>query len=348
MSRPTTTIRAAIAGGSGYAGGELLRLLLGHPQVTVTQVTSERHAGRHVHGVHPNLRGAMAGLKFCSLQELEAVDLLFLALPHGQAAQRIEQFAALGERLIDLSADFRLCDPRRYRQWYGREHPAPQWLERFVYGLPELNRERLREARYVSGVGCNATAVTLGLRPLACAGLVQQVVVEVKAGSSEGGNSASLATHHPERSGCVRSFAPTGHRHQAEILQALGDIELHFSATAVEMVRGVQATAHVFLEEDLAERDVWKLYRAAYGEEPFIRLVKERRGVYRYPEPKILAGTNYCDVGFEKDPHAQRLVVISALDNLMKGAAGSAVQAMNVMMGWPETTGLEFLGLHPI
>lgn len=348
MSGPKTTIRAAIAGGSGYAGGELLRLLLGHPQVRVAQVTSERHAGRHVHGVHPNLRGATAELKFCSLDELEAVDLLFLALPHGEAAQRIEQFAALGERLIDLSADFRLSDPERYQQWYGQEHPTPQWLERFVYGLPELNRERLREARYVSGVGCNATAVNLALRPLTCAGLVQQVVVEVKAGSSEGGNSASLSTHHPERSGCVRSFAPTGHRHQAEILQALGDVELHFSATAVEMVRGVLATAHVFLKEDLAERDVWRVYRAAYGEEPFIRLVKERRGIYRYPEPKILAGTNYCDIGFEKDPYAQRLVVISALDNLMKGAAGSAVQAMNVMMGWPETTGLEFLGLHPI
>ncbi len=167
-------------------------------------------------------------------------------------------------------------------------------------------------------------------------------------GSSEAGNSPSPAGHHPERSGCVRSFAPVGHRHQAEMIQALGEFELHFSATAVEMVRGVLSTAHVFLRDDVDERDVWQLYRQAYVQEPFIRLVKDRRGVYRYPEPKILAGTNYCDIGFAKDPHTNRLVLISAIDNLMKGAAGTAVQAMNVMMGWAETTGLEFTGLHPI
>ena len=190
--------------------------------------------------------------------------------------------------------------------------------------------------------------MNLALFPFAQQGLIDQAIVEVKVGSSEAGNSPGLAGHHPERSGCVRSFAPVGHRHQAEMVQELGGFELAFSATAVEMVRGVLSTAHLFLRVDLSEKDVWQIYRSAYGQEPFIRLVKERRGVYRYPEPKILAGSNYCDVGFAKDPHSERLVVISAIDNLMKGAAGTAVQAMNVMMGWEERSGLEFMGLHPI
>lgn len=341
------TVRASIAGGSGYAGGELLRLLLGHPHVEVFQITSRQHAGRYVHGLHPNLRGATR-LKFSAIEDLQPCDLLFLALPHGEAAGRIDKFTALAPRIVDLSADFRLRDPDLYDIWYGHRHPAPAWLENFVYGLPELHREELRRAHYVSGVGCNATAVNLALHPLAQAGLVERAVVEVKVGSSEGGNRPSLASHHPERSGSLRSFAPTGHRHQAEMIQELGLDDLHFSVTAVEMVRGILCTAHVFLSQNIQEKDIWRLYRAAYGSEPFIRLVNERKGIYRYPEPKLLAGTNYCDIGFEKDPRSNRLVVISAIDNLMKGAAGSAVQAMNVMMGWPEETGLSFLGLHPI
>ena len=340
-------LKASIIGGSGYAGGELLRLLLAHPEVEVQQVTSQRNAGRFVYSTHPNLRGATR-LKFSTVERVKPCDLLFLALPHGRAASQIEHFAGLAERIIDLSADFRLREPKLYERWYGAEHPAPEWLERFVYGLPELTREAIRESRYVSGVGCNATAVNLALLPLAQKNLIERAVIEVKVGSSEGGNKYSLASHHPERSGAMRSFAPTGHRHQAEMIQALGEIELHFSATAVEMVRGILCTAHVFLRDALTERDIWRLYRERYNDEPFMRIVKDRRGIYRYPEPKILAGTNFCDVGFERDPHSNRLVVISALDNLMKGAAGSAVQAMNIMMGWQERLGLEFVGLHPI
>lgn len=340
-------IHASIVGGSGYAGGELLRLLLGHPEIDVAQVTSQRFAGKFVSSVHPNLRGATM-LKFTAVETLAPCDLLFLALPHGQAAAQIEQFAGLAARIIDLSADFRLRDAAAYETWYGRSHPAPDWLDKFVYGLPELYRDAIGGARYVSGVGCNATAVNLGLFPLAQADLIERAVIEVKAGSSEGGNSHSLASHHPERSGAVRSFAPTGHRHQAEMAQALGNFELHFSATAVELVRGVLATAHVFLRENLAERDIWQLYRPAFANEPFLRIVKDRTGIYRYPEPKILAGSNFCDVGFEKDAHSNRLVIISAIDNLMKGAAGTAVQAMNVMFGWEETAGLGFTGLHPV
>jgi len=340
-------VRATIVGGSGYAGGELLRLLLGHPEVALAQVTSQRFAGRFVHGVHPNLRGSTR-LKFSRMEDLQRCDLLFLALPHGRAAEQIEHFSSLAERIVDLSADFRLRDAELYQSWYGRSHGNPGWLDKFVYGLPELHRDQLRDAQYVSGVGCNATAVNLALSPLARADLIEQAIIEVKVGSSEAGNSPGLSGHHPERSGCVRSFAPTGHRHQAEMIQELGSFELHFSATAVEMVRGVLSTAHIFLNEDLDERAIWQIYRSAYQQEPFIRLVKDRRGVYRYPEPKILAGTNFCDIGFAKDPASNRLVLISAIDNLMKGAAGTAVQAMNLMMDWPETTGLSFMGLHPI
>ncbi len=338
--------RVSIVGASGYTGGELLRLLLCHPEVEIAQVTSQRFAGKYIHGVHPNLRGATQ-LKFCELEQLEPCDLLFLALPHGTAATQIESFSKLAPRVIDLSADFRLRSPEAYQHWYQDEHPNPEWLAHFVYGLPELHREELKQARYVSGVGCNATAVNLALYPLAVQGLIERAVVEVKVGSSEGGNQFSLGSHHPERSGAVRSFAPVGHRHQAEMFQALGEFELHFSATAIEMVRGILCTAHVFLKEDLSEKDVWKLYRTAYQSERFIRLVRERKGIHRFPEPKRLAGTNYCDIGFVKDEQTGRFVIISALDNLMKGAAGSAVQAMNLMEGWPEETSLEFLGLHP-
>lgn len=340
-------LKVSIVGGSGYAGGELLRLLLAHPEVNVQQVTSQRYAKRFVHTVHPNLRGATK-LKFTPIEGLKSCDLLFLALPHGGASTQIEHFAGLAERIIDLSSDFRLRDPADYQRWYDKEHPAPEWLDRFVYGLPELNREAIRNSRYVSGVGCNATATNLALLPLAKKKLIERVVVEVKVGSSEGGNKHSLASHHPERSGAMRSFAPTGHRHQSEILQALGKFELHFSATAVEMIRGVLCTAHVFLNEEIDERAIWRIYREAYKSEPFMRIVKDRRGVYRYPEPKILAGTNFCDVGFERDPDSNRVVVISAIDNLMKGASGTAMQAMNLMMGWEERLGLEFIGLHPI
>lgn len=352
MSDPLLT--AAIVGGSGYTGGELLRLLLAHPRIEVQQVTSERLDGQFVHFTHPNLRRRTA-LKFVRAEALSAVDLLFLCLPHGSAVKRIDHFAALAERVVDLSADFRLRQADDYVRWYGSAHARPDWLAKFVYGLPELHRDEIRAARYVSGVGCNATATTLAVWPLAVAGVLDAargVICEVKVGSSEGGAVASDATHHPERAGVMRSFAPTGHRHTAEVVQALGRAPLatavHLSATAVANVRGVLATAHVFVTPGVAERDVWKAYRAVYDREPFVRLVKERAGLYRYPEPKILAGSNYADVGFELDTASGRVVAMCALDNLMKGAAGTAVQCMNLMCGWDETLGLDFPGLHPV
>ena len=338
-------IRASIAGASGYAGGELLRLLLGHPSVDVGQITSQRLAGRFAHRAHPNLRG-VARLRFTALEELEACDVLFLCLPHGESSRRIDDLRARAGRIIDLGADFRLANAADYERFYGAPHPRPDLLGRFVYGIPELNRGALAGADLVACAGCNATTAILGLLPLYRAGVADSAVVEVKVGSSEAGNRASEGSHHPERSGAMRSYRPTGHRHLAEIRAALGG-EVHFSATSVEMVRGVLATSHVFVNRELDDKALWKIYRRAYADEPFVRIVKERGGIHRYPDPNLLAGANYCDVGFERDPLANRVVVLSAIDNLMKGAAGQAVQAFNIMHGLPETRGLEFPGLHP-
>lgn len=346
------SIQVSIVGASGYTGGELIRLLLFHPQVKINQVTSERFFGKYVHKVHPNLR-KISMLKFTSLEDLEDCDLIFLCLPHGQAMQKISTYIDKAYKIIDLSADFRLNSPEVYKKWYNHPHSHPEYLTKFVYGIPELHRDKMKKAKFISSAGCNATVTILGLYPLFKHKIVQnnRTVVEVKVGSSEGGNQVNEASHHPVRSGSVRSFAPTSHRHSGEIEQELEfgeEDHLHFSVTSIEMVRGALATSHVFLKDKLDEKDIWKLYRQEYQEEPFIRIVKERDGNYRFPEPKLLSGTNFCDIGFALDPDSNRLVVISAIDNLMKGAAGQAVQALNLMYGFEENTGLQFPGLHPI
>lgn len=340
-------LRVSIVGASGYTGGELLRILLFHPEVEIHQVTSERHAAKLVSTLHPNLR-KICKLKFVPVAELEPCDVLFLGLPHGHMMRRLSEFEKLADTLIDLSADFRIHDAQAFETWYGKPHACPERMADFIYGIPELHREEMIGAKRISGAGCNATATILALHPLYQAGVVESSVVEVKAGSSQGGNAVSEGSHHPERSGAVRSYKPTAHRHLGEIRQELDADNIHFSATSIEMVRGILATCHVFLNTPLEEKDIWKIYRKAYGDEPFIRIVKERTGIHRYPEPKLLAGSNYCDIGFERDPHSNRLVVLSAIDNLMKGAAGQAVQAFNIAFGFDETTGLEFPGLHPI
>jgi LysW-gamma-L-alpha-aminoadipyl-6-phosphate/LysW-L-glutamyl-5-phosphate reductase len=277
-------MRASIIGGSGYIGGELLRLLLQHPKVEVAQVTSNRFAGRPLHFVHPNLRG-QTGLHFVPDKEVTECDVVFLALPHGVGMKSIERWAGLAPRLIDLSADFRLRNPADYDTYYDESHSSPEWLERFVYGAPEVHRERLREARYIAVPGCIANTSLLGLYPLAKAGLLTgDVFVDGRVGSSAAGNEPSLSTHHPERSGAVRIFKATDHRHTAEIRQVC-QASVHMTATAIEAVRGVQAVSQVMLPRPMAEKEVWAVFRGAYGEEPFIRLVKQRAGVYRLPEP---------------------------------------------------------------
>ncbi len=343
-------MRASIIGGSGYAGGELLRLLTFHPLVEVVQVTSRSHLGEYVYQVHPNLR-KQSTLKFTDPDLLDPVDVLFLALPHGQAQHKIDKVAGIAPTIIDLAADFRLHDPVVYEHWYGSPHAAPAWLDKFVYGLPELHRQELRGAHYASGVGCNATGCNLALLPLVKAGLLdleKQVIVELKVGSSEGGAEGNAGTHHPERAGVIRTFSSFGHRHTAEVIQELGLKNVSLTMTSVDLVRGVLATAHGTVKSGVSTKDLWKAYRAVATENPFLRVVKEQRGIYRVPEPKILAGSNYADLGFELDESNGHVVSICAIDNLMKGAAGTAVQCMNLMLGFDETVGLEFSGLHPI
>ncbi len=343
-------LSASIVGASGYTGGELLRLLLDHPRLHVHQVTSRRYVGQYVYQVHPNLR-KRTRLKFVTPDALEPVDVLFLALPHGEAQKHIARWADLATTIVDLSADFRLRDPAAYARWYGQPHAAPEWLERFVYGLPELHRDDLAGARYISGVGCNATATNLALWPALRAGLVdpeRPVIAEIKVGSSEGGVTPNPGSHHPERANLVRTYAPLGHRHTAEVMQELGLSQVWLTMTSVDMVRGAMATVHAWVRPGVTEKDLWRAYRAAVQENPFLRLVKERRGVYRVPDPKILAGSNYADLGFALDPDTGHLVAMAAIDNLMKGAAGSALQSLNVALGWDETLGLEFPGLHPL
>ena len=265
--------RVSIVGASGYGGGELLRLLMQHPHVEIAQVTSESNAGNYVHSVHPNLRPAAGSgrqpLRFTSAAELAPCDVLFLALPHGEAQRRIQHFADMAERIVDLSADFRLADAALYERRYGEPHASPDWLGRFAYGLPEINREAIRQSRYCSGVGCNATASILALLPFMRSSLLRDdlpIIVDIKAGSSEGGASPSLASHHPERSGAVRSFAPTGHRHEAEVVQALGREDIYLSVTSIELVRGVLATAHLFAKAGVEVIEA-RISHLAYAQE---------------------------------------------------------------------------------
>ena len=344
-------MRVGVIGAGGYAGGELLRLLLTHPKVTEIVAGSESLSGKPVTAAHPNLR-KRSDLVFVPYAEVTACDVLFLSLPNG--SHRANEFTGRGDLVIDLSSDHRLRDATEYKRWYGDEHPHPDMLGRWVYGIPELHRDEIRGAKRVTGAGCNATATLLALLPLFAADVVDRakpVVVECKVGSSEGGREPSEDSHHPERVGVVRSFRPVGHRHTAEAEQelALGGERprVDLSVTSVELVRGALATAHVYTKERLEDKDLWKIYRARYASEPFVRIVKERTGIFRYPEPKLLAGSNFADVGFAVDPRGDRVVALCAIDNLVKGAAGNGVQAMNVALGFDETAGLEFVGLHP-
>lgn len=341
-------MNVSLVGGSGYAGGELLRILLEHPEVTIKQVTSRQFAGQPISVAHPNLR-KVTSLSFVHPDALEVCDLLIIGLPNGVSMSQMKAFQALAPKIIDLGADFRLHDQKTFESWYHTPHQAPELLSRFVYGIAEFHRDALKTANLVACAGCEATVSMLSLYPLHKYNLIEpNVIIDAKMSSSQAGMSATLSSHHPERSGVVRSYMPTGHRHTAEIEQELPGLKVAISATAIDMVRGLLVTIHAVPRAGVTEKDIWKAYRQTYGTEPFIRIVKENAGLYRYPEPKILQGTNYCDIGFELDRHTNRLVVIGAIDNLVKGTAGQAVQAMNLMCGFEETTALRFPGLHPI
>jgi LysW-gamma-L-alpha-aminoadipyl-6-phosphate/LysW-L-glutamyl-5-phosphate reductase len=349
-------MRIGIIGGSGYVGSELLRLLLMHPQVEVTMVTSRQQAGEFVFNVHPNLRG-ITQLKFVpqDMAELQKnCDLVFTATPHGGSQNLVPKLLEAGLKVIDMSADFRLKNPVDYETYYGWKHVHPEMLKDAAYGLPELHREEIKKAKLVACPGCEATAAILGLAPIVKAGLIDKdhVVVDLKVGSSGSGSKPTPASHHPERSSGVRPYKVVGHRHIAEVEQELAPlgepVKISFTPHAVNIIRGILATIHTFPKQKIENKDLWKAFRGMYGNEPFIRIVKYLKGPYQLPDPKTTMGTNYCDVGFEIDEHANRLILFSALDNMVKGAAGQGVQCLNLVMGIDETTGLKSTGFHPI
>ncbi len=334
----------SVIGGSGYIGGEVLRILSTRKDIEIIQVTSHSQLGQHVHLTHPNLRGIL-DIRFTSPEDLEDADVIFSALPHGTSNRSMRNVMKHSDHVIDLSADFRLNSVEEYRKWYGGDHSAPELMKEFPYGLPEIHREEIIEKGRAAAPGCVATSMILGLYPFK--DIAQRVLIDSKIGSSAAGRSSSASSHHPERSGTIRPYAPVSHRHTAEVLQETG-IDVMITVHAVEMVRGISSAIHIDLDSQIKEKDIWKRLRDAYGSERFIRIVKANKGLFRYPEPKFLAGSNFCDIGFELDQKNGRLVIFSAIDNLMKGGAGSGVQCMNVILGLDESLGLEFPGLHPI
>jgi N-acetyl-gamma-glutamyl-phosphate/LysW-gamma-L-alpha-aminoadipyl-6-phosphate reductase len=348
-------MKVAIIGGSGYAGGELIRLLLLHPEAEIEFMTSVRYAGEYLYNIHPNLRGHTT--KKFSLFNPEVIsdacELVFMATPHGFSKDVAHTFLDNDVKVIDLSADFRLRNERDYNKWYGWEHPNPSLLKEAVYGLPELYRREIREASLVACPGCMAGATILGLTPLVKSELVDpdHIVIDAKIGSSGGGSKPSPANHHTEKFGSVRPYIVVGHRHTAEIEQELSmlgkkDIRVGFTPHTVNMARGILVTAHLWPNEEITEKDLWIAYRKVYNDEPFIRFVNSRKGLHQLPDPKNVVGTNFCDIGFRFDTHANRLVVFSSIDNIVKGAAGQAVQCFNVMNELDEWTGLRLIGIH--
>lgn len=347
----STKKRATIWGATGLTGGELLRILAAHPGIEAAGAISHSSAGTAVGAAHPHLRHAYPDMTFISPEqglELQA-DIAFLALPHRASAVRAKSLLDLGQKVVDLSADFRLGTAEEYLEWYGVEHPCPELLKEAVYGLPELHREEMASARLISGVGCNATAAITALLPIARAGLIEDARIECRVGSSEGGAAGSEGSSHPLRSRALRVVSPFEHRHMAELMQELRLPRecLTMGITAVELVRGIQCVAHIKLKDKVREQDLWKLYRAAWGKETFVSVAPARPAHFRIPDPRFVMGSNRVLVGFALAADGTRMMAASALDNLMKGAAGSAVQSSNVMMGLDETAGLNMMPVYP-
>lgn len=345
-------LRVLVYGAGGMAGGELLRILAGHPHCKVAAAVSGSRDGLPVGSVHPNLRHAYPEMVFISSERAGEVsaDLAFTALPHGVSFETVILLRERGIPVVDLSADFRLKEPSSYVRWYGRPHQRPDLLQGAVYGLPELHRSRLPGAGIVSGVGCNAAASIFALYPLGKKELIQEVSLDVRAGSSEGGSRANAGSHHPFRSRALRIIEPFRHRHLAEVAQeiSLPEEQLSMRLTAVENVRGVQVCAEIALCRPLKEKDLWSIYREAFSDEPFVSLCPARPSHLRFPDPRLVTGSNRVLVGFALRDGGERCLVVSAIDNLMKGAAGTAVQTANIMLGIPETSGLQMQPVYPV
>ncbi|MBI4349196.1 MAG: N-acetyl-gamma-glutamyl-phosphate reductase [Elusimicrobia bacterium] len=357
-----TKAKVGVWGGAGYTGGELLRLLSGHPGVELARVASRSHAGSAVTKPHPHLR-RLDGLKFAAELDPAGLDAVLLAGGHGEAMHWLPGALAKGASLkvVDLSADFRLKDPALYSVWYGRAHAAPELLDGFVYGLPEFDSAAIRKATRVANPGCFATAVALALGPLAASGLGGTARVTAVTGSSGSGASPSATTHHPAREGSLKAYKPLAHQHVPEIEAFLARLagrspavpalagatgvagpagkpsfELAMVPVSGPFVRGIYAICHVTVPESV---DLEGLYAQAYAGRPFVRLVDSP------PDLKAVSGSNHCDLHIARA--GGETVVIAALDNLVKGAAGQAVQNLNLMLGLEETLGLEAAGAYP-
>lgn len=347
-------VRAALIGGTGYGGAEILRRLLFHPHVEVVRVTAADNIGKKIGEVHLNLAG-LSDLRFEELPPKEVakdVDVVFLAMPHKVTARVALELLDLPVKIVDLSGDFRLRSAEDYREFYGAEHPAPERLGTFTYGLPELRREEIRGARWIASPGCFATTITLGLLPLAKAGLLRGPVRTVAAtGSSGSGANPQITTHHPLRAVNLRTYKPLAHQHQPEILQTLhdagaGEMSLEFVPVSAPLPRGIFSSSFVDVPESVTTDQLRSAWRDTFRDEPFVRVVEGGR----YPEVVAVSGSNYVEVGFAlSEPHGGRrsVVCFSALDNLVKGGAGQAIQSFNLMMGFDETLTLREPGLWP-
>lgn len=350
-------MKVGVVGASGYVGGELLRLLVMHPKIEFSMVTSRQYAGEYVHRVHPSLKG-FTELMFSPVDVdklVSSCDLVFTSVPHGKAVEIVKKLYDAGVKVIDLSADYRLKNPKAYVEYYGWEHPHPELLVKSAYGIPELHRDEIKKSQLVSCPGCMAVTSVLAIAPLVKNSLIDldHIIVDSKIGSSGAGGKPSAGTHHAMRYGVVRPYKPVKHRHTAEIEQEVGaiaqrEVRVSMSPHAVNIVRGILCTNHTFLKRQITVQELWKIYRAMYNGEPFIRFIRDTKGLYKYPDPKFVVGSNFCDIGFDIDEKNSRLVALSASDNLMKGAAGSAVQCMNVMHGFDETDGLRYTPVNPV
>jgi N-acetyl-gamma-glutamyl-phosphate reductase len=346
--------KAAVIGGSGYGGAEIIRRLLRHPDVELARVASVDFIGEPIGAAHPSLEGATT-LRFEGLSPAEAaqgMDIVLLGLPHKVSAQKMPELMATGAKVVDLSGDFRLHDAASYKRYYGVDHPCPEKLDgTFVYGLPELNREAIRKARYVASPGCFATTIELALLPLAKAGWLEGAVETVAiTGSSGSGVVPSAGTHHPVRANNLRTYKPLDHQHVPEITETLTfagakAFEIRFVPVSAPLSRGIFATTFVHVDAAVSEAQLKALYDEAYAHEPFVRVPAKR-----LPEVAAVSGSNFVEVGLQVGPVSGKTRVVacfSATDNLIKGGAGQAIQSMNLMLGLDERLTLEDTGGWP-
>jgi len=342
-------IKVGVVGGTGYTGVELLRLLAGHPEAELTVITSRSEAGRPVADLFPNLRGSLElAFSVPDIGELSACDLVFFATPNGTAMTMVPQLLEAGVRVIDLAADFRLRDADEWQQWYGMEHACPEYLQQAVYGLPEVNRAAIAQARLVANPGCYPTAVQLGFLPLLEEGLVESshLIADAKSGVSGAGRKAATAALLCEASENFKAYAVPGHRHLPEIRQGLESaagkpVGLTFVPHLTPMIRGIHATLYTQLLD--VDRDLQAMFEARYSNEPFVDVLPAGS----HPETRTVRGANVCRIAIHRPQQGNTVVVLSVIDNLVKGAAGQALQNMNVMFGLAEDTGLSNVALLP-